>query len=259
MRLKDNHIYSSRIELANHKRLKTFPGIDTFPPMNASLPSLWKSVAQGLTLKLLAMWLIFPSMLFPFIFHSHIGLMLAAIVPLSIDLVGRCYCARAPVNKRAAIRISILAQSIAILALAVLAIVAGLPGVILGLVLAVAFQISAAKWFIAHLKLIALYIDQPSLASNLDQLQRRLLATTLSTYGTGAIIVIVLPCAFLIGLMAYGIGLIITLPFAFLIITPVLVSSMVLYFFMLFSYERTLRELRDAIFVQTQTRSADAA
>jgi hypothetical protein len=221
--------------------------------MIASQPRQWELVAQGLTLKLLAMWLIFPSLIFPFIHASHFGLMLAALFPLSIDLVGRCFCMSAPVLNKNPIRLSIMAQCSGILALTLLTLVAGLAGAVLGIVIAAVFQASAAKWFIAHLKLIAERLDRPEMVVNLGHLQRRLLATTLSMYGGGAITIIVLPCALLLGLMAYGIGLILTLPIAFLILTPILVSSMVVYFFMLYSYERTLRELRNASHAHSQS------
>ena len=221
--------------------------------MTATLPSLWKSVALGLTLKLVAMWLIFPSMLFPFIFPSHLGLVFAALLPLSTDLVGRCYCARAPVKNKLPIRLSILAQSAGILGLAVSSIVAGLVGVIFGIILAAVLQVSAAKWFITHLKMIALNIGQPTIAINMDHLRRRLIVTTMSVYSSGAIAIVVLSCAILFGLMAFGIGLVITLPLAFLILMPILMSSMVFYFFMLYSYERILSELRHALYSQAET------
>jgi hypothetical protein len=149
--------------------------------------------------------------------------------------------------------LSILAQSAGILVLAISSIVAGLVGVISGMILAAVLQVSAAKWFITHLEAIALNIGQPTIAIKMDHLRQRLIVTTMSVYSSGAIVIVVLSCAFLFGLMAFGIGLIITLPLAFLILMPILMSSMVFYFFMLHSYERILSELRHAIYSQAET------
>jgi hypothetical protein len=215
--------------------------------------SPWKSVALGLTLKLVAMWMILPSMLFPFAFPTHLGVLFAALFPLLIDLVGRCCCARAPVTETLPIKLSILAQCTGVLGLTVMSIFLGLGGVVLGLAWAAVFQVSAAKWFIRHLKAIALNIGQPTIAVGLDQLRQRLIATTLSVYGSGVISIVVLSCAIFFGLMAFGIGLLITIPLAFLILMPLIMPSMVLYFLMLYSYERYLSELRRAIYSQSET------
>jgi len=218
--------------------------------------SPWKSVALGLYLKLVAMWMILPSMLFPIVLPTHLGVLFAALLPLLIDLVGRCYCARAPVTEKLPIKLSILAQCTGVVGLAAMAVFAGLGGVILGLVWAAILQVSAAKWFIKHLKAIALDIGQPTIAVGMDQLRRRLIATTLSVYGSGVISLVVLACAFFFGMMAYGIGLLFTIPLAFLILMPLVMSSMVLYFFMLYSYERCLSELRQAIYSLSEPKDA---
>ena len=207
--------------------------------------SPWKSVALGLTLKLWAMWMIFPSMLFPFLFPTHF--------PLLIDLVGRCYCAWAPMTETLPIKLSILTQCIGVLGLTVMSIFLGLSGVILGLAWAAVLQVSAAKWFIKYLRAIALNIGQPTIAVGMDHLRQRLIATTLSVYGSGAISIVVLSCAIFFGLAAYGLGLLITIPIAFLILMPFIMSSMVLYFIMLYSYERYLSELRRAIYSWSET------
>ena len=120
--------------------------------------SPWKSVALGLTLKLWAMWMIFPSMLFPFLFPTHLGLLFAVLFPLLIDLVGRCYCAWAPMTETLPIKLSILTQCIGVLGLTVMSIFLGLSGVILGLAWAAVLQVSEAKWFIKYLRAIALNI-----------------------------------------------------------------------------------------------------
>ncbi|MCC6509952.1 MAG: hypothetical protein IT423_12670 [Pirellulaceae bacterium] len=204
-------------------------------------------MSAGLTLKLVAMWLIFPAMLVPWLWPTYLGLLTMALVPLLIDFVGRCYCAQAPVEDALPIRLSILAQFTGILGLTIASIWAGLGGVLVGLIWAAVCQFSAAKWFIKHLRAIALSIDQPAIAVGMDQLRQRLLATTMSAYGSGAIAIVVLSCAVVFGIMAYGIGLLITLPLAFLMLMPVVMSTMVLYFLMLYSYERHLNALRHAL------------
>lgn len=214
--------------------------------MNKASP--WRLVAFGLSLKLVAMWMIFPSMLFPFFFPSYTGLVFAALCPLLVDLVGRSYCVWAPVTETRPIKLSLLAQFTGVIGLAVMPILLGLAGVMIGLLWAVVFQISAAKAFVKHLKAIALTIDQPEIAHGIDQLRRRLLATSMSLYGNGSISVVVLSCAIVFGLFAYGLGLLITIPLAFLFLMPLVMTTMVLYFLMLYSYERYLSQLRRALY-----------
>lgn len=221
--------------------------------MTTPRSSSWKLVALGLRLKLAAMWLIFPSVMFPFLFPSFLGLLLVALVPLTLDLVGRCLCAWAPVRPAYPIRLSILAQSSGILVLTVASILLGPVGVDIGLILAAILQASAAKWFIVHLKAIALAIEQPALAVKLEGLRTRLMAVTISMYSTGAITVVVLTCAIFFGLMAYYFGVYFTVPIAVVLLMPLLMSTMVIYFFMLYSYEHNLSALRSAIYALIET------
>lgn len=114
-------------------------------------------------------------------------------------------------------------------------------------------QASAAKWFIVHLKAIALAIEQPALAVKLEGLRTRLMAATISMYSTGAITVVVLACAIFFGLMAYIFGVYFTVPIAVVLLMPLLMSTMVIYFFMLYSYEHNLSALRSAIYTLVET------
>lgn len=222
--------------------------------VNMIATSAWKMVAVGLTLKLVAMWMILPSTFIPTIFPTHFGLMYAALVPLSIDLVGRCFCAWAPVAARLPIRLSILAQSTGIVGLTAISIATGVGGVILGLIWAAVFQVSAAKQFIEHLSAIALTIGQPTIATGMKQLRQRLLATTMSVYGSGGLAMVVVCCVIFFGIMTWGIGFFIAIPLSILILTPPVVSCMALYFLMLYSYERSLRELRRAVYAMSETK-----
>lgn len=207
----------------------------------------WSAVQKGLTLKLAAMWLIFPSLAVPYAFLTPASVSLAALMPLLLDLAGRCLCLRAPILNRGPIRFSVIAQIAGIAGLLMLSFAADTPGVIIGLIWAAVCQASAAKWFVRHLQSIALELQAPQAASAVEQLRGRLVAATLSTYGTGVMIVLVLTTAIFVGLMTWGIGWIFTIPVAFVLLMPLVTSCMVLYFLMLRTYEKTLSQLRQVI------------
>lgn len=223
---------------------------------NMPAHSPWKMVAWGLTLKLVAMWMMLPAVLIPLAVPTHLGIFFAALLPLSIDLTGRCLCAGAPVAERLPLRLSIAAQTCGVLGLSAMSAFLGLVGVVLGLMWAVVLQFAAAKWFIKHLSAIAVRIGQPTIAVGLERLRQRLVTTTLSVYGSGVTALLVISIAVFFGLMAYGIGLVITLPVAFLVVIPLFVSCMVLYFLLLLSYERSLTELRRAVAAWAQTNNS---
>lgn len=207
----------------------------------------WSRFGLGLTWKLVAMWLIFPSLAIALLFPVASGMLIAVAIPLVVDFIGRCWCFQAPVTEKLPIKVSILAQGIGILGFVLFVVTLSFTGVVLGMLWLGIFQVSAAKWFVKYLRIVALQLDQTHIAAELDQLRQRLIATTLSTYGTLFLAIVVFSCAIVFGLVAYVVGLIVTIPIAFILVAPLVVISMSLYFLMLYSYEKSLSSLRNSI------------
>jgi hypothetical protein len=198
------------------------------------------------------MWLIIPSLAIALLLPSAIGMLFAVAIPLLVDFLGRCSCYQTPLDDKSPIKISILSQGTGIIGFLLFVVTFDFAGVVLGMLWAGVFQVAAAKWFVKYLRMVALHLDQPQIVAGLDQLRQRLIATTLSAYGTLIIAIVVFTCALVLGLIAYVIGLIITLPIAFLLVAPLVVISMVLYFIMLYSYEKSLSDLRRIIRLQNK-------
>lgn len=212
---------------------------------------------KGLTIKLGAMWVLLGVLIVPLTMPSESGLLLATLLPLAIDFVGRCLCAD-PTPRPWMIGLSIGAQLLGISCLVVCSIM--IPhGIVAGALLAVLLQTASARWFVAHLLAIAQSLGRPDLVSELEVLRRNLFRATFASYGTGMISCIVMGAALLFGFMSYGLGLIVTLPLAFLLLLPLWMTCMVFYFLMLYRYQSTLQLFRTAIAALPDGRSSSYA
>lgn len=209
----------------------------------------------GLTVKLWAMWVLLAALLVPLVIPSELGFFLAIATPLTIDFAGRLLSANPSPNPWR-IRLSIAAQLFGIGSL--LACFTLIPnqvigsinipiGVFAGTVLAAIWQAVSAKLFVTHLQALAQVIDRPDLIQNLSILSKNLFRTTFAFYGVGIISIVVILAAVFFGMVAYVIGLIVTLPLAFLFLLPLWMTCMVFYFLMLYSYQSALKEFRSAI------------
>jgi hypothetical protein len=207
---------------------------------------------SGLAVKLWAMWVLLGSVLLPLAIPSEMGLFLAVFIPLAIDFVGRCLCFT-PGNRLSSIHFSIAAQFLGICCLVAFSLTVP-GGVVLGTLLATVCQAAAAKFFIAYLQTISRYLGRQDLLAKLDTLRDNLLRTTLAFYGVGLISCVILLAAVIFGIMAYFVGLMVTLPAAFVLLLPLWMTCMVLYFLMLYSYQSTLGEFRSALTTVAQLR-----
>ncbi len=203
------------------------------------------SLRSGLTVKLWAMWVLLGMVLLPLAIPTELGLFIAIFVPLSLDFVGRCLCA-VQKTRPWSIRLSIAAQFLGIGCL--IAFFLSIPGgVFAGAILAAVLQAASAKLFVAYLQAISQVLGRQDLSAKLDTLRSNVFRTTLAFYGVGLISLVVILAAVVFGILAYVVGLMITLPVAFVLLLPLWMTCMVLYFLMLYSYQSALVEFRWAL------------
>lgn len=205
-----------------------------------------KVFRSGLLVKLVAMWLLPSGLVLPFIWMSENAMLVAVLIPLVLDLAGRCCCVVLDGGNRWLIRMSILAQVMVIVGL--IAFWASVPnGIIFGLLWAVPFQMAAAASFTGHLEQIAKLMGQPDLVEQMQKLRRDVFKASITSHVAFLWTLLLGAVALLIGIMMYGIGLIFTLPMAFLGVLPFWGAAVTFGFIMLFRYEMSLRGFRKAL------------
>jgi hypothetical protein len=211
------------------------------------LPSAWSLVSRGLFLKKIAVALLFIAMVLIFGYFLSPWVFMIACVPLSVDLVGRTFCLAAPVPRRWPIRLSVASQVTGLIVLVTCSLAVPNIGVGLGLLLAMIFQISAARLFTVFLTDVARRLERDDLASRIDKLRTDLRQFLFSFYGFGMIVLVTSTVAVLAGIMMFGFGLIFTIPIGMMIILVVAVPTFGVYVKMVRTYHDVISQVNTAV------------
>ena len=204
------------------------------------------AVRTGLRLKRIGTMLLLIVLPLSLISMSPYIIMTMAALVISVDLAGRILCMKGTVANRWSIRWSVAAQTTGL----VLLLASGPFGegwILVGLMLAVACQLSAARWFVSYLAELAQTIERPDLASRIDDLNSRLNLFAISLYGSGFSSLVIALAAFLFGLMTCGIGWVISVPLGGMAIIFILLVSLAVYLRMLVVYREVIGSIEQAV------------
>ena len=211
------------------------------------LQASWRLVYRGLLLKKMAVGLLLVAMALAIGYLMSPWVFVIACLPLVVDLMGRIRCLAAPVPQRGPIRLSVAAQSTGLIALVTCSLAVPNIGIGLGLLLAIIFQISAARLFTVFLADVARRLEREDLASQIDKLKRSLRQFLFSFYGFSMITLVTATVAILAGFMMWGIGLMFTIPIGMMIILVVAVPTFGVYLKMVRTYHDVISQVNIAV------------
>ena len=226
------------------------------PVNNDRVRRSWRTVALGLLLKIAAAWVGVIGLVFLIDSGTRISAFRLIGCAVSLDYVGRILCDFAPIEKRSALRVSILFQTASVVLMAIVlfadqvaALALTTPVIVtsVAILLAAMTQAVAASYFTGFLGDVACAVRRPDLEEQV-QLLRESLNSSISTISKLGL-VIILACVVGLFLIVYlwCFGLLLIYPLAAITLLPASVITLSVLRAMLFTYNSTVRKIRAAV------------
>ena len=206
--------------------------------------SAWQFVAIGLRVKLVAMW---GFGLF-FLMLGAQTLVLSLLIPvLATDLVGRTFCAAAPIPRRALIYCSVICQVLGITLLAISAFWTITIVIALHIVAATVCQLFAAFFFTNFLGEVALALNRRDLEEEIEDLKQSLRRLTWAGISLGAYLILVAVVTVLLLMLFYYGGVCVATPFLMVAWIPGVLLTIPVFGGMVVKYAKTIPKIRKAV------------